>query len=321
MIINEVDMKLEFKSYSQQIKKLKEEKNVVFETLEDEKIFTTLLKRNNYINVINPYKIYFLTGKNDCGHIYDNKTDYREYMKYFEFDLEVSHQLLKVVFELERFFSTTVSYNLTKALSVNSKYFDEVTEKSFTNPILLKSFKDKEIFDEYYTSDFQAKLMILKVSASHNEFSEIKKAYDIFQFKERVRNEYRIDDISKNEWFHKINFMSFEDVLFLYKVMSYEDQLLIAKDIAGREIPVEHFKGMIRKIKKLRNKLAHLENLTIIINKQLETESPEKIIKGMKIFNTIENTYKFLQKDNPDFFIKLKDLYKIRLDKYSKIEL
>lgn len=312
-------MKHEFQSFEEQLNILKSKKKVVFLSLEDEENLKEYLKRYNYINVINPYKIYFFDNKIDGNHIYNSETNYTEYISFFKKDIEYSFDILKHVLFFEKYLGTTISYRLSNSLSSNSKYFEVVKEES------IKILKDKRRFDNddininYYSEDFQRRLELLKYEFSETDMFYFKKAYNIMCFEDKVRNDYKIDNISENDWFYNVNFMSFEDVLFLFKILNSKDQNLIIKEIIGKQISIIDFNKVTRNIKKLRNKLAHFENLTVVINKQFDTDENVYIKSGTKAINTIKNVFIYQGLEIPEYVNEIDRLYKFRLNKYRSL--
>jgi hypothetical protein len=157
---------------------------------------------------------------------------------------------------------------------------------------------------------------------SNVEYEKVNRAYEITEFKDRVAEKYNIIDVSESKWFLNINFISFEDLHFLFKILDRPIQNSIIFDLTGKSLSVEHFNTNIRNVKKLRNKLAHIENLTIIVNKQLITESHEYIVKGKRVFTTIKFIYETIEERiNTKLTNKLEKNYEIRVEKYKNIGL
>lgn len=101
----------------QQIKYLKEQKRIVFESISEDEAKQVLL-HSNYINVISPFKYIFAkkdkegipVKDNKNNHIYLRDVDFNEYKTEFEKERQLYPELFRKISFFERTFNAILSY-------------------------------------------------------------------------------------------------------------------------------------------------------------------------------------------------------------------
>lgn len=115
-------------SLEQQITYLKNNKRLVYSSIKEDEAMDTLL-RNNYINVISPFK-YAFAKKDDKGvviklnnkHVYERNVDFAEYKSKYDEERIIYPDLYNKISIFERTFNAVVSYKVLLAYNINNDY-------------------------------------------------------------------------------------------------------------------------------------------------------------------------------------------------------
>lgn len=106
----------QFKTISKQRKHLVNSKNIV-----DDDVIENVLTERTYVSLINPYKEFFYTSKDENGvHIYDHEVKIDEYINLASLDDDIANKLHKYIGIFERKLKFVIAYEYSNYLA-NSK--------------------------------------------------------------------------------------------------------------------------------------------------------------------------------------------------------
>lgn len=223
-------MSKEFLTYNQQMKYLREKKEIECEQTNDK----IILCRNGYFNLVNGYKEPFINGFNDSSHTYINNTSIKEIYQVKKFDDELRMLLLKYITKVEEEVRTLVAYK-----------FDEVNKKG----------KIEWYSVEAYNTNMDTQKIVKVISDSFQEVNRSKQNYikHYFDKYKYVPTWILVKTISFSTFINFIDFSKDElkkSVCNLYGI----------KDSAGNE-DFNLLKGSLHWLRKIRNSCAHNERI------------------------------------------------------------
>lgn len=224
-------MDKEFKTYNQQMRKLRDVKRMTCDGSDDKAI----LARNGYFNLVNGYKTPFVTGKDAAGnHIYFQNTSLTQFYELKTFDDNLRILLLKYITTVEENVRTLTGYK-----------FDECN-KNGTIP-----WFDTSAYDA--NSRLQDRMST--ISSAYNELSKSRLEYVKFYMDNH-------ENIPTWIMIKVINFSTFIDVLQHSKTAVRHSicELFDIKDSNGH-YDVKLLIGSLHWMRKIRNACAHNERI------------------------------------------------------------
>lgn len=198
-------MSKDFLTYNQQMKYLRDNKNIKCEQTNDK----IILCRNGYFNLVNGYKEPFINGSNGCSHKYLSGTSINEIYQVKKFDDELRMLLLKYITKVEEEVRTLVGYKFDEVnnkgkiswYSVNA--YDTNREAQKIVKVISDSFQEinrnkqeyiKHYFDKYKYVPTWILIKVINFSTFINfiEFSkkEVKRSIcDLYGIKDKMGND------------------------------------------------------------------------------------------------------------------------------------
>lgn len=245
-----------FLTYNQQLRKLRNEKNIDCEGTKDK----TLLVRAGYFNIVNGYKDPFICDKDINGkHIYISGTTLEHLHELKRFDDELRLFLLKYITQIEEEVRTIFGYK-----------FDQCN----------KSGKIPWYDAKAYSESSRLQNRMSAISSAYSELSKSQLEY--------VRH-YMENHLSIPTWImiKVVNFSTFINILKNSK-MSVTHSICYLYDITDeKELPnVKLLIGSLHWLRKIRNACAHNERIFSLKQKEIDQKPntgriKEKYIKQL----------------------------------------
>ncbi len=234
-------MDKEFKSYNQQMKRLRDVKHMKCEGSEDKAI----LARNGYFNLVNGYKTPFVTGRDAQGnHIYYPNTSLKQFYALKTFDDNLRMLLLKYITTVEENVRTLTGYK-----------FDECNNNGAV------PWFDTTAYDPNSRVQFRMNT----ISSAYNELSKSRLEYVKFYMDHH-------ENIPTWIMIKVVDFSTFIDVLQYSKrtVRHAICELFDIKDPNGH-YDVKLLIGSLHWMRKVRNACAHNERVYCLAQDQNST--------------------------------------------------
>ena len=138
-------------SIEEQIAHLKEQKEIIFTTI-DETNAAEILTKEKYINVISPFKYNFAKKKEDGSvvkldgkHVYERKVDFSEYLEKYNEERKQYPILFQKISAFEGTFNSIVSYSMLTTFQIDStEKFTKFIETLQKNAFELAEYDLKE---------------------------------------------------------------------------------------------------------------------------------------------------------------------------------
>jgi hypothetical protein len=247
------------KKVDEQIKYLKEYKNVVFNDISEKDAGDILLKYN-YINVVTPFKFYFADLidnnkpmsninapiKDEYGcHIYSKKVDFLEYYLLYSNERAMYRLLFEKISAFETYFNTRFIYYVTNNYQLNSKenfiYFIEAMLKNVNS---INVNKDRRVHMIKIIKSFKERIIKKDNSTIKSDFSNIFVSFDR---------------------------LSLGELISLFNCISYNSRNIIFNDLKrlgfclGAET-IDEFGKRMFKLNRIRNIIYHNNSLEILYN-------------------------------------------------------
>ena len=235
-----------FKTYGQQMKYLRDKKNILCNGSNDK----TILTRSGYFNLVNGYKTPFVQGVDSQGnHIYIGKTSISHLFAVKQFDDDLRHILLKYLTAVEEEIRTLVGHK-----------FDFVNEKGKIN------WFDMIAYDQ----TIEKKKIIKVITSCYNDIERSHQDY--------VKHYLEIHSLVPTWILVKtINFSTFIDFLEICN-KSISDSVCTLYSIYddNNNPDKELLISMLHMIRKVRNACAHNERIYCIHRSQSRVNQPFK---------------------------------------------
>lgn len=228
---------------SEQTNHLKEFKNIVFENI-CEKEAQEYLLRNNYINVISPFK-YKYAKKDENGipikdikdnHIYENAIEFSTYKKDYEDERKKYIDLFNRISMFEKTFNSIISYNvLTKYNIEDSDKFNEFVDIMFKSAAETKFYPVSEKIH-----------MIEEISRFTSKIAKYNSPYIFFDR------------------------LTLSETITIYRLLPYSTKKEIFNKLKSIDCTI-HYQSMgqfdeaLTRLTKVRNCVYHGNSLTILI--------------------------------------------------------
>lgn len=250
----------DFLTYNQQMKRLRDKKNIICAGSEDKKI----LVRSGYFNLINGYKTPFIcdTDQTTGNHIYLPSTSINHLYSLKLFDDDLRMLLLKYITRVEEEVRTLAGYK-----------FDQCNDNG----------KIQWFDTEAYSADSTLQSRMSAISSAYSELSKSPLEYVKF---------YMDNHTSIPTWImiKVINFSTFIDILHNSKTNVKHSicRLYDMVDSAGR-CNVKLLIGSLHWLRKVRNACAHNERIYCIKQSQSRNANSGRILEDF--FRNLRPSY------------------------------
>ena len=249
-----------FKTYSEQVEVLKN-RGLIFR---DESEALRILERENYYNLINGYKVFFL-DKNGEYEKFKKGTTFEDIHALYSFDRELRSLLLKYLLTFETILKSRIAYRFAEAYSESHSYLEV---KNYS--------KDAKNVLDLIAKHFN----IIRVQGKkHNAVSHYLRKYEVVPL-----------------WVI-INYMSFGHIQYFYTCIKLSERDKVAKDFSKEfkheysldtaKISPEMLDAIIKTANYYRNVCAHEDRLY-----NFKIQKPAKssaISKNLQIENELVN--------------------------------
>ncbi|EOS7773188.1 Abi family protein [Enterococcus hirae] len=205
-----------FKTYNQQLNKLRE-KGMIIPTGNEASKVKRILERENYYNIVNGYMTPFLK-KDANGNIIKPKefvsnTTFDELYALFIFDRKIRNILLEHLLCFETHFKTTVAYRYTEVNTSPNSYLD---------------------FHSYTTNKRQTEEIVNLISSLSNQIKKNVSKTHRRKAQDYVPNaiDHHLDDHDGVPLWVLVNFLTIGNMSYFYKALPHGIKNEIAKDFS-----------------------------------------------------------------------------------------
>lgn len=295
---------MEYKTYKtidEQIKYLEENKKII---VDDED--RHYLEERNYISLINPYKVFFASGRNNEGRlIYKKQSNFKELLKIIKTDENYSKRVYELIGSFEKKLKNIIISEIcSKYVGINDqycvKYIEEIHDFLLGNsefPMFCGNFnytyikqngKVERIKDDYSIERKRdVMLRIYNIATNKNlDGTELEDS-------EACKNKLIIHYIKKYNivplWVIP-NALTLGELQTIFSMLDFECQKTIVgkmKNVDYKQVTSEEvisFSGHLELIRKIRNVVNHYEPILPFLLNEMNT----KKIENSKIYFTLK---------------------------------
>lgn len=313
---------MEYKTYKtvdEQIQHLKDNKKII---VDDED--RHYLEERNYISLINPYKVFFASGRNNEGRlIYKNQSNFKELLNIIKIDEDYSKRIYGLIGSFEKKFKNIIISEIcSKYVNINDsyclKYIDELYK------FLLGTIEFPMFCENYRYVYVKQSGKIIRIEDTYS----IGRKRDVMLHVYKIATNKNLDgtplddsDICKNKIIaHYIkkyqyvplwiipNALTLGELQTIFSMLDLECQKNITskmENIDYKQATSEQiisFSGHLELIRKMRNVVNHYEPILPFLSNEMNT----KKIEDSKIYTTLEllhKTFSEFMLDNKEIII------------------
>lgn len=313
---------MEYKTYKtvdEQIQYLKDNKKII---VDDED--RHYLEERNYISLINPYKVFFASGRNNEGRlIYKKQSNFKELLRIIKIDEDYSKRIYGLIGSFEKKFKNIIISEIcSKYVNINDsyclKYIDELYK------FLLGTIEFPMFCENYRYVHVKQSGKIIRIEDTYS----IGRKRDVMLHVYKIATNKNLDgttlddsDVCKNKLIvHYIkkyqnvplwvipNALTLGELQTIFSMLDLECQKnIISKmeNIDYKQVTSEQiisFSGHLELIRKMRNVVNHYEPILPFLLNEMNT----KKIEDSKIYTTLEllhKTFSEFMLDNKEIII------------------